>query len=206
MADDTTNRDDLVGFSLEEEERILQKRYRVARREGNRKKRVREPANSLNINSMMDLMTIILVFLLMSSKQQLVQPEMSDELHMPWSTSMLPVEDTMTITITKQAVLVNNEYVLDVVEGDIPEGSRVSASSPIIPELQASIEDVLHVEERWDVVRQDAGQRVATVIADHHTTYQVLAYVMMTASAAGIQNFKFAILQRSPDALWNTGA
>jgi len=197
---------DPTGFSLEEEEKILQKRYREAKRQGRSSKRSTTSQGSLNINSMMDLMTIILVFLLMTSKQQVVQPEMSDELFMPWSTSALPVDDTMTITITRQAVLVNSDYVVDVRDGDIPEGSRVSASSPIIPELQAKIEDVLHVEERWDVVRQDAGERVATVIADHETTYQVLTYVMMTASAAGVQNFKFAILRRPPDALWQQGS
>jgi biopolymer transport protein ExbD len=202
MADETNEIP--TGFSLEEEERILQKRYREARRQGRGKKRTIASMGLLNINSMMDLMTIILVFLLMSSKQQTVQPEMSEELFMPWSTSQLEVEDTMTITITRQAVLVNNQYVVDVREGDIPEGSRVSASSPIIPELQSAIEDVLHVEERWDVVRETASERVATVIADHETTYQVLTYVMMTASAAGVQNFKFAILQRERDALWSS--
>ena len=196
---------DPTGFSLEEEEIILQQRYRNAKRLGRVSKRVTTTQGTLNINSMMDLMTIILVFLLMTSKSQLVQPEMSDELFMPWSTSAMPVDDSLTITITRQAVLVNSDYVVDVRDGDIPEGSRVSASSPIIPELQAKIEDVLHVEERWDVVRQVAGERVATVIADHETTYQVLTYVMMTASAAGVQNFKFAILRRSPDSLWQHG-
>jgi biopolymer transport protein ExbD len=193
-----------TGFSLEEEERILQKRYREARRSGKKKKHSFASGGMLNINSMMDLMTIILVFLLMSSKQQTVQPEMSDEIFMPWSTSQLAVEATMTITITRLAVLVNNDWVVDVRDGDIPEGNRVSASSPIIPELQSKIEDVLHVEERWDVVRETAGTRVATIIADHETTYQVLTYVMMTASAAGVQNFKFAILQRARDGLWQS--
>jgi biopolymer transport protein ExbD len=193
-----------TGFSLEEEERILQKRYREARRSGKKKKHSFASGGMLNINSMMDLMTIILVFLLMSSKQQTVQPEMSDEIFMPWSTSQLAVEATMTITITRLAVLVNNDWGVDVRDGDIPEGNRVSASSPIIPELQSKIEDVLHVEERWDVVRETAGTRVATIIADHETTYQVLTYVMMTASAAGVQNFKFAILQRARDGLWQS--
>ena len=172
-----------------------------------KKKKARgpDPTGVLNINSMMDLMTIILVFLLLTSKSQTVQPEMSDELFMPWSTSIETVEDTMTITITKQAVQVNNEYVVDVRDGDIPEGNRVSASSPIIPQLQAAVEDVLHVEERWDTVRQEVQERVATIIADNETTYQVLTYVMMSASAAGVQNFKFAILHRNPDRIFRSG-
>jgi biopolymer transport protein ExbD len=191
-----------AGFSLEEEERILQKRYRDARRGKHSKERAYSTRGQLNINSMMDLMVIILVFLLMNAKEQTVQPEMSDELHMPWSTSELKVEDTMTIAITQHAVLVNNEFVVNVDQGDIPEGDRISRESPIIPDLQAKVEDVIHVQERWDRVQQDVGERVATIIADHETTYQVLTYVMMTASSAGVQKFRFAILKRGRNELW----
>jgi biopolymer transport protein ExbD len=193
----------IVSFSLEEEEKILQERYRSGKRM--KKNRDIKSSGVLNINSMMDLMTIILVFLIMTAKSQTIQPEMSDELFMPWSTAFDAVEDTMTITITEQAVLVNNSYVVDVRDGDIPEGNRVSASSPIIPQLQAAVEDVLHVEERWDIIRQEVQERVATVIADDDTTYQVLTYVMMTASAAGVQNFKFAILHHEPNQLFDSG-
>ena len=193
------------GFSHDEEERILAKRAREARRAKRMAKRGKGAGSALNINSMMDLMTIILVFLLMSSNEQRVRPEMSDELFMPWSTATDEVEDTMTITISRQAVLVNDQFVVSIRDGDIPEGKRVSATSPIIPDLQTAVEEVLHVEEQWAVSRQDLQRRVVTVIADHETTYQVLTYVMMTASAAGVQEFKFAILQRQPGTLWNEG-
>ena len=202
MADQTP---EIRGFSLEEEEKILVKRYKKAKRGKMANKKVITSKGTLNINSMMDLMTIILVFLLMSSNEQRVRPEMSDELFMPWSTATEEVEDTMAITISRQAVLVNDQFVVSIRDGDIPEGKRVSATSPIIPDLQTAVEEVLHVEEQWAVHRQDLQRRVATVIADHETTYQVLTYVMMTASAAGVQEFKFAILQRQPGTLWNEG-
>ncbi len=195
----------VAGFSLEEEEKILEQRYHKAKRGRMTKKKVQASSGTLNINSMMDLMTIILVFLLVSSNEQSVKPEMSDELFMPWSTASDEVEDAMTITISQQAVLVNDEIAVSIRDGDIPEGKRVSATSPIIPDLQAAVEDVLHVEEQWAVRRQDVGNTVVTIIADHGTTYQVLTYVMMTASAAGIQEFKFAILQRNDGQLWNEG-
>jgi len=193
------------GFSLEEEEKILERRYHKAKRRKMSKKKVPTSTGALNINSMMDLMTIILVFLLMSSNEQSVRAEMSDELHMPWSSAEDEVEDTMTITISQEAVLVNDDQVVTVRNGDIPETSRVSSSSPIIPELQSAVEEVLRVEERWAVRRQEAYRRVATLVADHETTYQVLTYVMMSASAAGVQEFKFAILRRPQGQLFNDG-
>jgi biopolymer transport protein ExbD len=206
MTDTTSEEERAVGFSLEEEEHILEQRYKKARRGSTASRRAHMDAPTLGMTSLMDMITIILVFLLMNIKEQRIEPEMSDELYMPWSTSQLPLEDTITITITTQAVLVNNNHAVDVRDGDIDAGLRLSATSPIIPQLQTAVEDVLHVEERWDVVRQQAGERVATIVADHNTTYQVLTYVMMTASAAGIQNFKFAILNRSREALFNVGS
>lgn len=198
-------RPDPRGFSLEEEEKILAERYKKAKRNRNAKKHVVGTKGSLNINSMMDLMVIILVFLLVSSNEQKVRPEMSDELFMPWSTATDEVEDTMVITISRAAVMVNDEFVVSIREGDIPEGSRVSATSPIIPDLQTAVEDVLHIEDQWAVSGEDTAGRVATVIADHETTYQVLTYVMMSASAGGVREFKFAILQRTPGTLFNDG-
>ena len=190
--------EEVRGFSIEEEERIL-----AARAKG-RGKKSREfgGAPALTITSLMDLTTIILCFLLMTSQSQSVQPEMSEELTMPWSSALDAVEDSLTITITTQAVLVNNEHVVDVRDGDIPESVRVSATSPIIPSLQSRVEEVLHVEERWDVVRQAAGENFVTIIADDDTSYQVLTYVMMTASVAGVESFRFAVLHRDQGSLF----
>ena len=195
-----------LAFSLEEEEKILQARLKVNRR-AKRKVRTMQPTGALNINSMMDLMTIILVFILLTSKTQNIQPEMTDELYMPWSSSELSVDDAMVITITKESVMVNNSLAVIVHNGNILESDRVSNSSPIIPELQSMIEDVLENESYWANIRQDMGeQNVATIVADHSTSYEVLTYVMMTASAAGVQNFKFAILRRDRANLFSTSA
>ncbi|MBN1946295.1 MAG: biopolymer transporter ExbD [Bradymonadales bacterium] len=200
MVDDNKNVEAVQGFTLDEEERILARRYHQARM--GKKSRRQLPGATLTMNSLMDLMVIILVFFLFNTQQQMIQPEMSDELFMPFSSAAYPLEDNMVITITKQAVLVNNSFVVEVVSGDIPENKRVSSTSPLIPDLQQAVEEVLHVQERWAVIRQEAAEHVCTIIADRETPYQVIAYVMMSASAGGVQRFKFAILQVSPSSLW----
>jgi biopolymer transport protein ExbD len=189
MTEDIRAGERIEGFSPEEEEKILSRRH-----DRHKKARVWQDKSTLTLTSIMDMTTIILCFFLANSKSQAIEAEMSDELHMVWSSASLPIADMMTITITKQAVLVNDEFVVAITDGQIPESSRVSATSPIIPDLQVRVEDVLHIEERWDQVQGEVSERACTVIADHTTPYEVLAYVMMTASAAGVQNFKFAIL------------
>lgn len=200
MADETRQSEDIQGFSLEEEDRILQDRAHRSRfRAGS--KLSDEPA-TLTMTSLMDMQTIILCFFLLNTRTQSIQPEMSGELFMPFSSAEFPIEDAMVITITKQAVMVNNSFVVEVDNGDIPENRRVSSTSPLIPDVQQAVEQVLHVEERWAVVRQEAAEHVCTIIADRDTPYQVIAYVMMSASAGGVQRFKFAVLQVTPQNLW----
>ena len=185
--------DSVKGFSLEEEEAILARRAHKAKLRNRKSRSDIGTKGSLNINSMMDLMVIILVFLIMSNNDQKVKPEMSDELFMPWSTTTGEIDDTLTITISIDSVLVNDDYVVNVRDGDFLESDKISATSPIIPDLQTAVEQILQVEEQWSA----GGLRAATIIADHETSYQVLTCVMMTASAAGIQEFKFAVLQRT---------
>ena len=218
------------------------------------------------------------------SRPEITVPE---DVTLAWSTSSdtLP-EGSVTIVISQTAVLVEGEPVVPVVDNDIAESDRVSASSPIVPDLQSAIEVVLHEERRWatygaergatseqassavadnnaptseqasSVVADDDtptseqassavadndastfeqagsaaadddapttqpiarftlppdffkemrraderravseakfGQRVATLVVDRAISYQVLTYVMMTASAAGVQQFVFA--------------
>ncbi|MCA9562922.1 MAG: biopolymer transporter ExbD [Myxococcales bacterium] len=191
------------GFSLEEEELILEQRAQRSRRKKMKGNREIEAGAPLNINSMMDLMTIILVFLILSSNEQAISPEMSDELFMPWSTAAAEIEDTITITISGASVLVNDDYVISIREGDILVGDRVSATSPIIPKLQDELTQRLENEREFAARRGEEYETVATLIADHETTYQVLTYVMMTASAAGVTDFRFAILKRQPGQLFN---
>ena len=194
------------------------------------------------------------------SRPEITVPE---DVTLAWSTSSdaLP-EDGLTIVISQTEVLVDGEHVVQVVDNDIPTGKRVSASSPIVPDLQSAIEVVLHEErrratseqassavadnntptseqagsavadndaptfeqagsaadddapttqpiarftlspdffkemrradERRAVSEAKFGQRVATLVVDRAISYQVLTYVMMTASAAGVQQFVFA--------------
>ncbi len=150
----------------------------------------------LNINSLMDLMTIILTFLLMNIENSPVQINQNEDLRLPWSTTELPPEDMMTISITKRWVMVEEASVIPINEGQIGPSAFQSADSAIIPELQQRIEEVLMQQEQWARQLGRDQQKVAIVIADEAAPYRVITQVMMTAAAAGIQNFKFAVIQR----------
>jgi biopolymer transport protein ExbD len=158
---------------LSEEERIIAARSKSARR--GRGKRAGEAEPGLNINSMMDMMVIILVFLLKSYGAEPIQ---------------------LIMSITKQWVMIEDESVTPISDGTIDVSHLQSAESAIIPELQQSIEAAIQDQEAWARLAGREYERVVTIVSDSKTPYRVLTQVMITATSAGITNFKFAILQR----------
>jgi hypothetical protein len=84
MADDKMS----GGFNSDEEALILAKRAKDAKRNRRDKRRQME-GGALNINSMMDMMTIILVFLIDSYGNNPIQVKAGPDLVIPRSTSEL---------------------------------------------------------------------------------------------------------------------
>jgi len=184
--------DDGPAVEMSDEEIILAERARAKRR----LKRSEEEGIPLNINSMMDMMTIILCFLLKSVGAEPIQINQNDDLRLPFSTSELNPEDMLIISITKKWVMVQDASVIPITSGQIDPSALQSAESAIIPELQQRIEDAMREQEQWAQLAGRDFQRVVTIVSDEKTPYRILTQVMITSTAAGIQNFKFAVVQR----------
>lgn len=188
MAQDTNNP------ATEEEVDVFAERKRLARKGRGRRGSGGEP--SLNINSMMDMMTIILCFLLKSYGAEPIQITENDDLRLPFSNTELAPEDMLVLTVTKRWILVENESVTAINEGRIDPSALQAPDSPIVPELQTRIEQKLNEQEQWANLAGRQFEKVVTIVADSQTPYRVLTQVLLTASAAGVQNFKFAVMQR----------
>ncbi len=184
---------------LEEVEALLARRKRAARKARVAASRV-EKEEGLNINSMMDMMVIILCFLLKSIGSDPVTITQSADLRLPYSTAELAPEDMITITVTKRSVMVDDHEIVPLTDGSVDVGLLQSAESLIIPELQASVEELLQEREQLSAQLGREFEKIATLICDSETQYRLLAQVMATANAGGIQNFKFAVIKRGQGA------
>lgn len=180
--------------TLLDEERILAARKKAARRN---KKHRESDEPSLNINSMMDMMVIILVFLLKSYGAEPIQINQSDDLRLPFSTSELAPEDMLVVSITAKWIMVEDQQVIPINEGQIDASALQSADSAVIPELQQRLEEVMQEQQQWADMANRDFEKVMTIVVHAKSPYRVLTQVMITATAAGITNFKFAILQRA---------
>ena len=106
------------------EARARQKREREFRRSRRRARESAGEIKELNITAMMDMMTIILVFLLKSYTSSSLAVNLSDELKLPVSTSQVHAQDNINVTISMREVTVNDRSAVKVENGAIPAGYK----------------------------------------------------------------------------------
>ena len=114
--------EEMSGFDPSEEEWIKEQRENEARRKKRNKKR-EEAGGSLNINSMMDIMVIILVFLLKSYGDEPMKV-VGEDLKAPSSMAQLDPEDMTTITISQRAILVDDKKAVSVDKGTVDKTEK----------------------------------------------------------------------------------
>ncbi len=148
----------------------------------------------LNITPMLDMMTILLVFLLKSFSASAQDVNVSN-LVLPHSVSKLKVDEALTVMITQNEVLVDQKFVTALSEKgavkieDLPEGPQGYLIKPLYEVLEAKASYFKRIEEYGGT--QFVG-RVA-VVADKETSYKTLFKVLYTAGRAEFGLFKLFV-------------
>lgn len=188
------------GFSSEEEEWIKAQRKREADRQKRLSRHGGGEKDSVNINSLMDIMVIILVFLLKSYGEEPIRA-MDEDLKVPSSTSPLAPEDMMTLSVTRTEILVNDRWVVDVRDGGVDPSHRSGDGSLRIEPLLDSLNDaVQQAKEESEILGEDFEPQI-TVIADQITRHRLLLEVLYTATEAELSEFRFAIIQSTSESI-----
>ncbi len=160
-----------------------------------RKRRVLTEPGGLSITSLMDIMTIILVFLIKSYSDSPVQLKQAKDLKLPFSQSMIDPADSTAVTVTLSNILVDDTKVIDMENGMVSESDRSSGGFLIDPLFQQLQEEV-DKQKRIAKVRADAKfTEIVTIIADRHVPFSLLSQVMYTAGQAQFSKFKFAVIK-----------
>ena len=183
------------GFSSEEEDRIVSMRAREAKR-SKRKSRRGEDGGELSMNSLMDIMTIILCFLLHSYGDNPITVKAGPDLEISRSTTELPAEDTMVITITRKAIIVGDKLSVQVKDGAVDKSQkRGGENSLYIQPLFDKLTEEVSKHKQMAALKKEPWSGLATIVADRTTPYRLVTEVMYTAGQAQLANFKFAVVK-----------
>jgi biopolymer transport protein ExbD len=171
-------------------------RYRKARARKKRKDREAESEiRELNITAMMDMMTIILVFLLKSFSSSSAAMTASEDVIMPLSSARLPPRDTVVVTVTPRHILVGEKPVVALQQGKVPkdvvQGERLVV--PLSTALKKEVEKLKYIAER-NPAAPFTGE--LSVIGDKLISYDLLLTVLYTAGQNELGSYLFVVLSK----------
>ena len=162
-----------------------------------KKRKEREAAGEireLNITAMMDMMTIILVFLLKSYAASALVLTQSEDIKPPISSTRAVPKDTVAVTITQKDILVGDRVVVRLENGQIPasqlDGRLVK---PLDQALRREVEKLKLIAARNPAA---PFSRELSVIGDRKIPYDLLLTVLYTAGQAELENYRFVVLQK----------
>lgn len=190
MADSSQRFD--VSISEDDTQRM---RFRKAL--ARKKRKEREAAGEireLNITAMMDMMTIILVFLLKSYSASAVAMTASEDIHPPISSTRFTPKDTVAVTVTPKTIIVGDKAVLQLKNGQVPpEALHGRLVVPLDIQLKKEVEKLKYIADRNPSA---PFTHELSVIGDRKIPYDLLLTVLYTAGQNELENYRFVVIQK----------
>ena len=179
-------------------------RYKAELRKAIRRNAMEPEVTFLNIVAMLDIMTIILVFLLKSLGESTATIPQSDDLRLPKSVIQTqPSEEGVVVTISKTQILVGDDRVVTLPGRESMAQTGVGAthkrSGPndlyIVP-----LGNALQAARKTDrLIRQakglDPSVSEAIIIADRTTPYRLLIEVLFTLGQNEFGKYHLMMIQ-----------
>lgn len=139
----------------------------------------------LNLVSLMDIFTILVFFLLVSSGSQ--QLPSSKDVVLPTSVAKKTPQETLIIAITKDAVLLQGVKVATISE-------TVGNDAIIIAALEQELK--YHASKRLATTAVASKRNAITIMGDEKTPYVLLRKILATCRQANYTNIAFAAFQK----------
>jgi biopolymer transport protein ExbD len=153
---------------------------------------------SLNIYPLMDVMTILLVFMVMQFAQDAANVVESADLQIPYSTSRTELSQAVAVQVSRTDILVEGRPVLTLRNGMVdPSQKQGGGTGFLITPLHGVMGQ--HRDRLRAIERGSSGRRPFTgmvqIIADKRTPFRTLSEVIYTLGQAEFSNIHFVVLQ-----------
>ncbi len=166
-------------------------------RKERKKRRFEEPKGGVTINSLMDAMFIILVFLLMNYAVDPLRIEQSEDLKLPASCTELDPKASVSVTISAVGIVVNDKTIVRVENGKVDKTAKSGSDESM--QIQPLYE-VLNseVSSKKDLLARTGGQfdGLLTLVVHSETPFRLMTEVLYTAGVAQFSKYKFAVMQK----------
>ncbi len=160
------------------------------------RRREEEQHIGINIYPMMDMMTILLVFMVMqfaSSTAAVVQE--SPELRIPYSTSKVELGEAVSLQISRSDLVVDGKSVLELRNGVVDPNDKQGGGSGFL--ISALFKEMGKVRDLKKQMEARNPQRPFTgdvqIIADKRTPFRTLSEVIYTVGQTEFKHLRFVV-------------
>ena len=147
----------------------------------------RRKDSGLNLVSLMDIFTILVFFLLVSSSNVQQMPS-SKDIKLPTSVAKKAPSETLVIAVTKSDILVQGRKVA-------PTSAVLQSTEDVIPEL---IDELKFQAGKMMFSTQDLKKgRPVTIMGDENLPYELLRKILASCRQANYTKIAFAAMQKT---------
>ncbi len=169
---------------------------RIKRMERHHKRK--KTVMSLNMVSLMDIFTILVFFLLVTSSDSEVLPS-PKAIKLPESTADKMPKQTIVVMVNNDDIRVNGEFVI---KASKAKNSRSATIRPLSTMLKKYIK-----RDRAKKKSKDKNKRrPVTIMGDKQIPYKLLKKIMLTCAQNDFNNISLAVVKKSPDLNNKAGA
>lgn len=157
----------------------------------------------LNITSLMDIMTIILIFLIVSFESQESEVSPPKDFKIPASSSQRPIKLAVKVSVGKEEIRVEDKVIVKMPGGklrpsDLDSDKHIKALLKEMKKQKAKLTSgtvKLSPKKGGDDEDEEAGEIVYFEAATG-TRYEIIDRVLKTSAAAGFVKFRLAVFKK----------
>ena len=150
----------------------------------------------LMLTSLLDMFTIILIFLIVSFEAEDYEFKLNPDLTLPESSARSVFKPALNVAVSTKDIEVEQKSIYDL------EGGRFTEADYDAGEVKPLVDTFKTYYERWDT-NQDtlteaelAEGPIILVQADKDVDYRTLYLVLRSASIAGFAKYRLAIMKK----------
>lgn len=159
------------------------KESRRTKRMASHHKRRKDRTASLNMVSLMDIFTILVFFLLVTSSDSNTLPS-TKSLELPASTTDKVPKKTLVIMVNSDNILINGKTI-------VPVQSAINNGKSIVPELALTLVQFAKKEDK------KKKRYNITIMGDKKIPYKLLKKIMVTCAGTKYANISLAVVQKN---------
>ncbi len=143
----------------------------------------------LMITSMMDMFTIILIFLLFQFSEKPETIQLMDEIELPTSTAKMEHTETIKLMLTLDGLHLDEKMIARV------ENGAVIGLDPQKPKSSVLYRHLAAEFSNQAAKVDDRPQNHILLLCDKRHSFKTINSIVKTAAMAGYPNFQFAVLK-----------